>query len=1360
MIKPILMLALFLAAVSQETYPIPKNQINSILGFTILTPKVDSLLYMPGSSILLVYDASQSKYKPVNYNSETILDFKELNFEVGRQCWINGDLIAIEEKNKFNVYVYDFRFGSLTLLDKLDIKANLLDMASDGTNLILLSEVNIKIVDYAKNIVKVQLNLNTYTPNGLTFKHMAVFQERSQVVIHHSDNSFKIFDYSLQQISLVREFSDKTNSITRMIKIGGSSDLFATYYEADFKVKAWNIEKMTISTGNLVTSFAQKASTFKSTETGIIVIGSSLAGSIDLIDSKSLQILKTLTYANSIVDIVGLADKSQTEGSFAILDSKGLVSVYVYDKAVNTATLKTFFNEKISSLPAKVDTFVVLKYNVNSMRAILMDASNKKELYIIDMFTRTFINKITVSNDIQDVIQLGGSNFFALIEGTSISFYDQTTITTSLIPNPVTYTSVTAVTVANDINDGSDYYLMIYDENNIKIIKTDGTAINKDQTISNVLFFCEMNTFLKFSMVVSDVSSNKLLKVWSFDLPTLTFSPIDLANPISQTNLDQCFNSYTHSVFYAFTSNSLKIYEKTGSLKQEVTGVTSVNIHQSTSSYLTIFKSASNSAAILKYSDGTTDSSTIADMGFPSSYDDVYLIKNSNAQYSFLAQKNLEILIKLASTCASTLKATENVCLPSCASTEKYDEGTNSCKTLTSCPTSQILITNYKNLNYDACRSCSLMIENCETCGDSENCSKCKSNYYRFSSLANNYFDTCVLKSSNSFLFANSSQTSDGKGLVEKCSAYINRCSICEWGTKCTRCVNSFFVKDIDGTCLDCSSSTNYKINAALTDGSGICYSCNKNLPNCLECKAFGEECSKCALGFYIDSLADCQACQQLNCQACSFVQATSSTSCDLCFEGYYLKENTCFPFYYPKTNTISLKTATDTSYFYDWNNQKYLKVDNACTGKQMTVEKMNIFWIFGKTEDAIKTITDLNSIKLALGANNYTNVRETDLNYGLNKNNKFLAPVKFNSNVFIKYFCADEAQTNYIHANSSGAIIYDSIKNTAGNLKLFLTYEKSLSNSDLLKSLCLVESALKIPKINNNCSTLKLINSRRILDAYIDSSVSYSLLYEKDNYLITDLVYGEFNNLLKNQTLFLETINSDSSLPKIINIANLTFDESTSNKDEAPTISAKINFADENRASIIFNSINLDGVIMVGSDLTPINMANEIVPKLENFVNGLKTTNINFAFFKSYLIKYNSPYTLTFNNLTNEKEYIIYYIGKNFAGSLLSPAVFNITFKTRPQFKPDEDFRLGLGIGIGLGIPLLLFLIYVILKRCRNSKGKGRIKNLDSDDLDENDKFKTKLPYKKPDVNDNEDPVALDNHDSASEKSDKSERE
>lgn len=1356
MLKLILLFVLFLTTISQETYPVPKNQLNAIAGFSIMTPKVDSLLYMPGSSILLVYDASRGKYKPLNYNSEAIIDFKEINFEVGRQCWINEDLIAVEEKNKFNVYIYDFRFGSLTLLDKLNIQANLLDMASDGTNLLLLSENNIKIVDYAKNIAKTLLNMNIYAASGLTFKHMVVFPERNQVVIHHSDNSFKIFDYSLQQVNLVREFSDKSNAITRMIKIGGSSDLFATYDETTFKIKVWNIEKMTISTQNLVTSFSQKAATFKSTETGIIVVGNSLAGTLDLIDSKNMQILKTLSYTNSIVDIVGLPDKSLTEASFAILDSKGLVSTFVYDKTAKTATSKTFFNEKISNLPAKIDTFIVLKYNINTMRAVLMDENNKKEIFIIDIFTKTFINKITVLNDIELIIQLGTSNYFVVIESTSIHFYDQTTITTSLVPNPNTFTSTTLVTKAKEISDGSEYYLLIHDGNNIKIIKTDGTAIEKDQQANNFLFFCEMNTFLKFSFVLSDGFSNKILNVWSFDILTLSFSSLEMTTVISQTNMDQCFNSYSDSNFYAFASDSLKIYEKTGSLKQEITGVTSVKIHQSTSTYLTLFKSASNTASIIKYSDGTTDSSIIPDLIFPSSYSDVYLIKNSNGQYTFLARKNLEIFTKLTSSCASSLKLIENVCLPSCSSTEIYDENTNSCKTATICPTTQLLISNYKNLNYNACRSCSLLVENCETCVGSENCSKCKTNYYRFSSLANSNLDVCVLKASNSFLFANSLQTDDGKGVAERCSAQITRCSVCEWGTKCTRCVNSFLVKDGEGTCVDCTSNTTFKINGALIDGSGICYNCDKNLPNCLECKAFGEECSKCAFGYYVDSQGDCQPCQQSNCQACSFVQPTS-TNCDLCLEGYYLKEKACLPFYYPKSTPITLKTATDTSYFYDWNNQKFLIIDKVCTGKQMTEDKMNIFWVFGRTEDAVKAITDLNSIKLALGTNNYTQVKANDLNYGLNKNNKFLAPVKFNSNVFIKYFCADEAQANYIQTNSIGIISYDPIKNTAGNLKLFLIYEKSLSSSDILKSLCLIELALKIPKINSNCSTLQLITSKRILDASIDSSASYTLLYEKNNYVINDLIYGEFTNLLKNQTLFLLAANSDPSLPKIINAANVTFDQSASNTDVAPTISAKVDSIDENKAIIVFNSINYDGVLLVGSDLVPTSMSNETTPKIESFIAGFRSTNTKFSFFQQYLIKFNSPYPLIFSNLTIEKEYIIYYTGQNLAGSLLNPGVFNITFKTRIKDSDEEDLRLGLGLGIGLGIPLFVLLIYVILRRCRTSKGKSRIQNLDSEDRDDDkDKVKTKFEYKKPDIEDNENPVALDNHDSISEKSER----
>jgi len=194
--------------------------------------------------------------------------------------------------------------------------------------------------------------------------------------------------------------------------------------------------------------------------------------------------------------------------------------------------------------------------------------------------------------------------------------------------------------------------------------------------------------------------------------------------------------------------------------------------------------------------------------------------------------------------------------------------------------------------------SCSACESNCEFCETGTKCNECKLGYYLSVTDSD---DTCLSCSQNCLQCSvNGCISCSSKFYVNDnklCSACPSGCKDCISNSKCTSCVDNWFLDVSDNLCRNCESelclkcfnkkfcSVCVKGYSASKDGK-----CNKCPFNCDSCDINGI-CKECSWGFFPNAKGECIACPDF-CDGCK-----SFNFCFGCGKGYYQeKDGTCKP--------------------------------------------------------------------------------------------------------------------------------------------------------------------------------------------------------------------------------------------------------------------------------------------------------------------------------------------------------------------------------------------------------------------------------------------------------------------------------
>lgn len=233
-----------------------------------------------------------------------------------------------------------------------------------------------------------------------------------------------------------------------------------------------------------------------------------------------------------------------------------------------------------------------------------------------------------------------------------------------------------------------------------------------------------------------------------------------------------------------------------------------------------------------------------------------------------------------------------------CASCEKnyYLDSNDKC---TECLGTNVLSDDSTN----KCLLCNSRFPQCEECNLTTNtCQKCQTNFYMD---PNNDCVACDLP--NSF----KEGKSDGTGMCKLCNSTMANCNFCDNSTKCTKCVNNFYL-DKNSHCVECKEDS--KFAKGNDDGFGSCEDCSSQIENCLKCSGNSSNCDLCAPGLYFivshgkcgncdiehypnfykagndDGSGKCNHCSEImhNCDICE----GNTTKCKKCDKMFYIEDD------------------------------------------------------------------------------------------------------------------------------------------------------------------------------------------------------------------------------------------------------------------------------------------------------------------------------------------------------------------------------------------------------------------------------------------------------------------------------------
>lgn len=175
----------------------------------------------------------------------------------------------------------------------------------------------------------------------------------------------------------------------------------------------------------------------------------------------------------------------------------------------------------------------------------------------------------------------------------------------------------------------------------------------------------------------------------------------------------------------------------------------------------------------------------------------------------------------------------------------------------------------------NASQPCDPLPPHCTICTDADkkSCEACESDAYV---VLNNVCNTCI-------------------------DAGLNNCMTCSSPSICTKCQDSFYIKD--SVCKTCSSLYAFEECAKCTESECLeckpgsylhkphfCLFCPAFLSNCVECTAI-DKCKKCQSGFFVFE-DNCKTCAV----GCSECISEAADKCTICSAGFYLDKNSCKP--------------------------------------------------------------------------------------------------------------------------------------------------------------------------------------------------------------------------------------------------------------------------------------------------------------------------------------------------------------------------------------------------------------------------------------------------------------------------------
>ena len=176
-------------------------------------------------------------------------------------------------------------------------------------------------------------------------------------------------------------------------------------------------------------------------------------------------------------------------------------------------------------------------------------------------------------------------------------------------------------------------------------------------------------------------------------------------------------------------------------------------------------------------------------------------------------------------------------------------------------------------------------------------------------------------------------------------------------------------------------------------------------------------------------------------------------------------------------------------------------------------------------------------------------------------------------------------------------------------------------------------------------------------------------------------------------QTSYLKTLiaaTGDSTFPNIssaLMTASIVNTTSVNGQTVIPVVNYVSSVTDTSSINATLTLTNMNGVVFAGVEP---NVNTSSIPNATNLVQGLNGNGVSLSAFGYTVASQNVSVTISLTNLTNNTQYLLYYVGNNmdFSYNGLFSSVVNITVSTNA---PSSSF--GSVISISMMVLAAVFL-------------------------------------------------------------------
>ena len=742
---------------TQEVLFPTSNQTIYHIGSRIIDPKPNTLFHIKGSEIISVFDYYSRRFKSANYVYQKNLLVRELLFKPQKITYFKNDLFIIVDEDDLKVKLYNLRYSTISniptdLIFEKDF--SILVNSFFGQDLIILFGKEFLRV-YDINNDKILLN---YSDSNANFKALNYFPEKQIFVAINGDSliTWKMdIENKFWNATNPTVLTDQAANYSHFIeKVINNTMVFICYDQFTNSLLFWDLHtNQSFQNYSLQNICLNKLNGVKSLKEHELVLVCE-ENKIFLYDTNTSSVHFNDTLTSNIVDFIVVEDK--VSNHVALLLQKGNVMILTETHEICGSYMilteqNILIDEIIDITYLNFMSFLHPQGENTGMIAVTSQVPCNKTAHFLNIFNGSYISNITFDKEIRKIKKIGLNDSFLICFDDEIIIFNET----SLQPLWNYTTSNFNIDLIDVISSGDsnfdnlleNNFILLYSKHNpnIIILKADGQFIQQyslSGEINDIKLFCMVNTVDSILYITTNESLIKL----SFNPSENAITYSNLLN--SMENITRCKNAlidYQDKTALLFDGDNLTKLNLEDNIIDMVPKKWFSQIIPNSDGIYLIYDIISSIATAVTYN----IIPDVTSKKINSNFKEATLLYNKHFYLSgfyFNEKESYETLFE--TQCDEAFNINQlGVCIKPAISTQFLDE--YSSVSLLECPESTYIISNYLETTFNACRNCSLDIQNCLKCSSSSNCLECESGYYRISQKDKpNQFPFCLKKES------------------------------------------------------------------------------------------------------------------------------------------------------------------------------------------------------------------------------------------------------------------------------------------------------------------------------------------------------------------------------------------------------------------------------------------------------------------------------------------------------------------------------------------------------------------------------------------------------------------------------------